>query len=205
MAKTYRKLNFGGTAMKRKLLLSALCILLCSAGCTEKEEAEEYNPIFHRTSVRSFENREVEDEKIEQILKAGFQAPSANNDQPWYFYVVTDREVLQELSEASRWASPAADAPCAIVSAYTEEISAPEYAQIDMAIAMENIWLETDRLGLGGVFLGIAPIEERMKKVEEILDMPDDLHAFCIFAFGYPSSLHEQTDRYQEDRVFHID
>ena len=191
-------------ARKSVRIILIILMTVLFTGCKQNKAAEEYAPIFHRTSVRSFETRQVEEEKISQILKAGFQAPSANNDQPWYFYVVTDKEILKQLSEASRWASPAANAPCAIVSAYTKDISAPEYAEIDMAIAMENIWLETDRLGLGGVFLGIAPVEERMKKVEEILDMPENLHAFCIFAFGYPSSIHDQPDRYHEERVFYI-
>ena len=58
-----------------------------------------------------------------------------------------------------------------------EGCSIPAYAEIDMSIAMENLWIETDAQGLGGVWLGIAPIEERMKAVEEILDIPDTMRA----------------------------
>lgn len=61
----------------------------------------------------------------------------------------------------------------------------PPYAQIDMSIAMENLWLETDAQGLGSVWLGIAPMEDRMKAVEEIIGMPADLHAFGLFPLGY--------------------
>ena len=55
------------------------------------------NSIFHRISVRKYEDKPVEKEKIMQILKAGMQAPSACNQQPWEFYVVTDKEKIQEL------------------------------------------------------------------------------------------------------------
>lgn len=46
------------------------------------------NAIFHRTSVRQFQNKPVEEEKIEQILRAAMAAPSAGNQQPWEFYVI---------------------------------------------------------------------------------------------------------------------
>lgn len=46
------------------------------------------NPIYHRVSIRKYQERPVENEKILQILKAGMQAPSACNQQPWEFYVV---------------------------------------------------------------------------------------------------------------------
>ena len=42
------------------------------------------------------------------------------------------------------------------------------YAQIDLAIAVENMWLETDAQGLGGVWMGIAPLEDRMEAVERM-------------------------------------
>ncbi len=61
------------------------------------------------------------------------------------------------------------------------------------SIAQENIWLETDSLGLGGVWLGIAPQPNRMQKVAEILDLPDNLEVFSIFALGYPAETRQQN------------
>ena len=81
----------------------------------------------------------------------------------------------------------------------------PEFAQIDMAIAMENLWLETDAQGLGGVWLGIAPVEDRMKKVEGILGMPDTLRAFAVFPLGYPAEERKQQDRYDENRIHWVE
>jgi nitroreductase len=70
-----------------------------------------------------------------------------------------------------------------------------------MSIAMENLWLRCDELGLGGVWLGIAPLEDRMKGVEEIIGMPDHLRAFAIFPFGYPDEERTQQNRFEEERI----
>ena len=107
------------------------------------------NSIFHRISVRKYEDKPVEKEKIMEILKAGMQAPSACNQQPWEFYVVTDKEKIQKLSKVTPYTGCAAGAPAVIVPVYhTEGLVAPSFAQIDMSIAQENIWLETDTLGM---------------------------------------------------------
>ena len=157
--------------------------------------------IYQRVSIRKYQDKPVEKEKTLAILRAAMQAPSAGNQQPWEFYVVTNKEKLNALSRVSPYAGMTKDAPVAIVAAYRKECRMPEYAQIDLSIAMENLWLETDAQGLGGVWLGIAPIEERMKAVEEILNIPDTLRAFAIFPYGYPAETRKQQDRYEEDRI----
>lgn len=161
--------------------------------------------IFHRVSIRKYQDKPVEKEKTEAILRAAMQAPSAGNQQPWEFYVVTRKDLLESLSKVSPYAGMVKDAPAAIVSAYRLNCWMPEYAQIDLSIAMENLWLETDAQGLGGVWLGIAPLEERMKAVEELLDMPDTLRAFAIFPYGYPAEERIQQDRFDCNRIHVIE
>ena len=161
--------------------------------------------IFTRVSIRKYQDRPVENEKTEAILRAAMQAPSAANQQPWEFFVVTNKEKLAALSKVSPFAGMTKNAPVAIVSAYRKDCKLPEYAQIDLSIAMENLWLETDAQGLGGVWLGIAPIEERMKKVEEILCMPDTMRAFAIFPYGYPAEERVQQQRFDETRIHYVE
>lgn len=163
------------------------------------------NSIYHRVSIRKYQDKPVEKEKIEAILRAAMQAPSAGNQQPWEFYVITDKQKLEALSLVSPYAGMTKDAPVAIVSAYRKDCRMPEYAQIDLSIAMENLWLETDNQGLGGVWLGIAPLEDRMKAVEEIIGIPDTLRAFAIFPFGYPAEERKQQDRYDESRIHWVE
>ena len=157
--------------------------------------------VFERVSIRRFEDRPVEEEKITALLRAAMAAPSAGNQQPWEFYVVTDRAMLEKLASASPYARCAAQAPAAIVSAYRTNSRLPEYAQIDMSIAMENLWLAASAQGLGGVWLGIAPIEERMRAVEEIVAIPAEQRAFAVFALGYPAEQRKQQDRFDPERI----
>ena len=162
------------------------------------------NALFHRHSVRSFQNRPVEKEKIDQLLHAAMAAPSAVNQQPWAFYVVTDKTVLEKLGKATPYSSPALRAPAAIVVMYRDDIIAPSYADIDCAIATENVWLELEELGLGGVMLGIAPERSRMDKVRRIIGAPDSLEPFCLFALGHPAESRPQQDRFDESRIHRI-
>lgn len=161
--------------------------------------------IFHRVSIRKYLNKPVEEEKLLQILKAGMQAPSAGNQQPWEFYVVTDKQKLKALAQVHTYSDCVADAPAAIVPVYRKQgLIFPMYAQIDLAIAQQNIWLETDHLGLGGVWLGIAPQTERMDDVRKVLDLPKDVEAFSIFALGYPAESRAQQDRFDESRIHFV-
>ncbi len=163
------------------------------------------NEIFTRTSVRQFEDKEVEEEKIELILKAAMQAPTAGNQQSWQFYVVRNKETLEKLSKASRFAGCTANAPMAVVIAYQTDSRLPDYNDIDCAIASENIYLECESLGLGTVMLGIAPLAQRMAKVKEILNLPENEEAFTILPIGYPVNKKEAVSRYNEEKVHYVD
>lgn len=162
------------------------------------------NAIFHRTSIRKYKDQPVEQAKIEKMLRAAMAAPSAGDQRPWEYYVVTDKEVLAKLAASSPYAGCTQNAPMAFVACYREDIIFPEYAQIDMSASVENLLLEADELELGAVWLGIVPIEERMTEVEKILSMPEGLHAFAIIPCGYPVVVNAQEDRYEEARVHFI-
>ncbi len=160
------------------------------------------NEIFERVSIRRYQERAVEPEKIEQILRAGMAAPSAGNQQPWEFYVVTDKEKIRALAKSTPYSGCAANAPAVIVPCYRKEgLWVPEYAQIDMSICTENILLEITSLGLGGVWLGIAPQTDRMRIVEEIIDMDPSLSAFALVPVGYPAEERKQQDRFDPERI----
>ena len=160
------------------------------------------NAIYRRISVRKFKPDPVEAEKVSEILKAAMQAPSAHNQQPWEFFVISDKEMLERLSQMSRYSACIRNAPMAIVSAYrTASLPSPDFALVDMSIAMENLWLETTNQGLGGVWIGTAPNEALMKTVEEIVGIPEGLRAFAVFPFGYPAESRPQQDRFDASRI----
>ena len=128
--------------------------------------------IFTRVSIRKFEDRPVEQEKLTKILKAAMAAPSAGNQQPWEFFVVTDKAKIEALSKISPYAGCAAGAPAVIVPCYrTEGLRWGELAEIDLSCATENILLEITAQGLGGVWLCAAPLEDRMTAAENTLSI----------------------------------
>jgi len=164
------------------------------------------NAIFTRTSVRSYEERPVEAEKIEKILQAAMAAPSAMNQQPWEFYVVTNKEVLQKLAEASPYTAMTAKAPAALVlCSRKKDVLVPELIDVDMAIATENVLLAIEAQGLGGVMLGIAPFADRMERVAKAIALPESLSVFTVVPFGYPAKKNPQQDRYDKQRVHYVD
>lgn len=163
------------------------------------------NAIFHRVSIRKYQDKPVEAEKIEKLLRAAMAAPSACNQQPWEFYVVTNPETIQKLSETSPYAKCAAGASVVFVPCYRKEgLVAPMYADIDLSAAVENLLLEADELGLGAVWMGISPLPDRMKAVERVLNAPENLAAFALIPCGYPAEARPQQDRYDEARVHYV-
>lgn len=174
-----------------------------SAGPPERKRT--MDEIYTRVSVRQFEDRPVEKDKIEKILSAAMQSPSAGDEEAWRFYVVTDRDMLEKLSKASPYASPAAHAPAALVISWDQEsLRFPEYGEIDCAIASENVLLAIESLGLGGVMLGIAPIRERMDAVHSVIGLPANEEAFTVIPFGYPRHKRKAGSRFDEKKVHYL-
>lgn len=163
------------------------------------------NSIFHRVSIRKYQEKPVEEEKIELLLKAGMQAPSACNQQPWEFYVVTDRETIQKLGGSTPYAGAAKGAPLVIVPCVRKNgLMAPSLGEVDLAICTENILLEADDLGLGAVMMAVAPDQERMEAVRKVCDISSGLNPFCLIPIGYPAEGHPQQDRYDTSRIHRI-
>lgn len=163
------------------------------------------NTIFERVSIRKYEDKPIEKEKINQILKAAMQAPSAGDQQPWEFYVVRDREILKQLSEISEYSGPVARAAVAIVNVCDPEGKPfANVAPVDLAIATEHEWLEAADLGLGGVWIGVYPFEDRVKKANAILNIPEGQFVYSIVPLGYPAQDRKQKDRFHPERIHEI-
>ena len=143
--------------------------------------------LFTGHSVRQYKNQLVEAEKIELLLKAAMAAPTAGNQREWEFIVVTDPELLKKVAKASPYAGCAAKAPLAIIPvANMNKARFPENWEQDLGAAMENILIEAVHLGLGGVWLGIAPLEDRMTPLMELFDLPEGVYPYAIASIGYP-------------------
>ena len=166
------------------------------------------NEIFTRRSVRKFLPQPVEEEKIEKMLRAGMAAPSAGNQQPWEFYVVRDKKILQDLSHCSLYAGCAAKAPAAIVVCSRDDnMRFHAFANLDLSACVENILLEAVCLGLGAVWLGVAPYASRELNVRRAIGIPKGLTAFAVIPVGYAADTVEERakeDRFDPERIHYV-
>ena len=161
--------------------------------------------IFKRHSVRKFKDERVPDELIENLLKAGMQAPSSCNSQPWEFIVVSKDEDKKAISQMHRFAKPAAGASHLIVTiGNLNEAKVIGMIEQDLGACNENILLQATHEGLGAVWLGFHPIEDRTLRLKEYLDIPDYCIPFSVICVGYPAVDAEVKLRYDESTV-HFD
>ncbi|MDR0390202.1 MAG: nitroreductase family protein [Spirochaetaceae bacterium] len=162
--------------------------------------------IFTRRSVRSYLEKPVEDDKIERILRAAFQAPSAHNRQPWEFLLISDKEDLRAVAGMSPWSAMAEKAPLVIACcADTERSKFDDSGNTwwiqDLAAATENILLQIEEEGLGGVWLGWYPEMERVKAFSARFGLPSHIVPFSMVVLGYPAHPHKPSERYDGSRV----
>lgn len=142
--------------------------------------------IKRRCSVRSYQERAVEKEKLGSILEAARLAPSASNRQEWRFVVVEDKDTRQRLMKAAKSQAFVAQAPVVIACCAKTDNHAMTCGQlcypIDVAIAIEHMALKATEEGLGTCWIG-AFYEDEVKK---ILGIPKDIRVVDLLALGYP-------------------
>ncbi len=157
-----------------------------------------------RRSIREYTHKDVDDELILKVIKAGMQAPGSRlGAEPWEFVVIKDKDTLSKIGEIKPRVT---NAPVAIVLVANLERSFYKTVwQQDMGAACENMLLEAVNLGLGGLWNGVAPEEERMAKIGEIIGIQDitNLKPYSIVTLGYPAKGWENKfmDKFDEERI----
>lgn len=159
--------------------------------------------ILKRRSIRSFEQRPVEEEKITTLLKAGMAAPSAVNSQPWEFVVVTEESILQKLRGAMEYGKIVA--PLVIVPLGSPRVASSfvgeTYWVQDCTAALENILIAAANIDLGAVWVGVYPRLKNMAAVREILNIPVDVFPLALLYIGYPAEQKPLHTKYKLERV----
>ena len=141
-----------------------------------------------RYSCRSFTDKEVEQEKIDIILKSAILSPTAVNFQPERIYVCKSKEILEKLKLATKYTF---DAKLIFVIAYDTNLSwkrkndNKEFGNIDAAIVTTNMTNTITALGLGSCF--VCSMNQKM--VEEILDLPENIKVLALLPTGYPNEV----------------
>lgn len=143
---------------------------------------EALDAILTRRSVRKYEDREVEEEKLQKIMECARQAPSAHNGQPWFFYMVLDSKKKKALSEVHKYADFLADAPVVIASCASDN---SRWFLQDTCAAIENILLSAHALGLGTCWVGVHGKDQCEEHVQKILKTK--LRVINLIGLGYPA------------------
>lgn len=161
--------------------------------------------IATRTSVRDYEARPVEKEKIEKMLRAAMAAPTAMNKQPWHFVVVDQRNVLDALAGANPYAKMLKKAPLAIVvCGNTDKMiegGGRDFWIQDASAATENLLLAAHAMGLGAVWTGAYPSEERCISISKVLSLSDNLIPLNMIVVGYPAEQPQPKQKFKEENI----
>lgn len=145
-----------------------------------------YEAIKIRKSVRSFLDRDIEEDKLQRVLEAARLAPSAKNKQEWRFVVVKDRQKREQLAQAAHDQTFVGEAPvviacCAETDKYTMRCGLESYP-IDTAIAIDHLTLAAVSEGLGTCWIGSFESE----RVKQILGIPQKIVVVELLPLGYP-------------------
>lgn len=158
--------------------------------------------ILNRRSIRKYTGEPVGEEVIVELLKAAMAAPSANNQQPWEFVVIDDRDILEQASNIHPFAKMAAHAPVAILVCGDKKREKTEgYWVQDCAAATENILIAAEGNVLGAVWCGIHPREEREEAFRKLLGLPEHIVPFALIPVGHPAEHKGPSNRYDPARI----
>jgi len=165
---------------------------------------ETLEAIFTRRSVRNFLPDPVSQADLHDLLRAGMQAPSAKNEQPWHFVVIDDPDLLHTIPEFHPYAKMLFEAPLAILVCSDRKLETKRASWLqDCSAATQNILLAAHAKQLGAVWLGIFPDSDRVFGMQSLLGLPQDVRPVSLVAVGYPADKPEPVDRFLEERVHH--
>ncbi|OFW65102.1 MAG: NADH dehydrogenase [Actinobacteria bacterium RBG_13_63_9] len=161
--------------------------------------------VLTRRSIRRYSDSPVSEALVTQLLRAAMAAPSARNQQPWRFIVVRDRAQLAALATAQPNAGMVGQAQVAVVvCADLDLVKSEGFWVQDCAAATENLLIAAHALGLGAVWSGTYPREERVARVGEVVGLPANVVAFAVVPIGYPAEHPAPAERFDSERI-HLD
>ena len=161
-------------------------------------------PLFARRSVRKFQDKPVSDALVQDALEAAMAAPSANAKDPWEIVVVRNLETLARIAAGLPYGQMLAAAPVGfVVCGDLQRVNGPHLSYLlqDGSACIENLLLALSMLGLGGVWLGVHPREDRIAHVRDLFRLPEHILPIGVVAAGYPAETHPPRTRFSAARV----
>ncbi len=187
-----------------KPLLSKEAVSAVSAPLPDEGQTA-LETIFNRRSVRDFEKRDIDEAHKALLFRAAAAAPSAHGKMPWKFTQMNDKSVTEKIIAKFPWFAPAAKSALNIlVLGEPDKCVNREYWVVDCAAATQNILLAAHSLGLGAVWMGIAPVESNISTFNEVMKTPEGLVPFSLIAIGYPKETERPKGRITDASPFII-
>ena len=163
---------------------------------------ELFEALHTRRSIRAFTDQPLSEADLETILRAAMDAPSAVNAQPWHFVVITDRAMLDAIPDIHPHAAMCRTAQAAIVSVAEIALEkAPGNWMVDCSAAVENLLLAARGLGIGSVWCGLYPRQERMAPMAALLGLPEGFLPHALVPLGYPAQEFKRVERFKPERI----
>lgn len=162
--------------------------------------------ILQRKSVRAYTDRAVSHEQLDTLIRAAMAAPTGRDMRPWHFIVLEGRHQLSPLAEKLPYAKMLAEAQAAVVvcgdmSVTDKEGNPSRNWTFDCSAATENLLLQAEAMGLGAVWTGVYPYDERIEAVKQALHLPDHLIPLNVIPIGYPKGDPQPKDKYDPAKV----
>lgn len=162
--------------------------------------------ILQRKSVRAYTDRAVSHEQLDTLIRAAMAAPTGRDMRPWHFIVLEGRHQLSPLAEQLPYAKMLAEAQAAVVvcgdmSVTDKEGNPSRNWTFDCSAATENLLLQAEAMGLGAVWTGVYPYDERLEAVKQVLHLPDHLIPLNVIPIGYPKGDPQPKDKYDPAKV----
>ncbi len=168
--------------------------------------------ITNRRSHRAYKAEQLPEKVLEKILRAGLEAPSARNHQPWHFSVVQNPELIQEVHDEAarvmgREGSPRFADPDFQIFYYAPTVvfifgeKGFSWTDVDCGIAVENMALAAEGLGIGSVILGLPKPAFQGNKADELrnrLQCPEGYDFVIALALGYSTDTKAAHDLREE-------
>ena len=158
--------------------------------------------IHTRRSIRRFTEESVTDDEIRSLLDAAMIAPSAGNARPWAFVLITDKTLIERIPGINPYAAMATEAPLTILvcgDLQTEKY--PGYWVQDCSAAVQNILLAATALGLGSVWTGVFPKEDRVKGFRELCNLPEHVMPLAALVIGRPAVEARRMSRFEDGKI----
>jgi len=144
-----------------------------------------FDCIKSRHSIRNYSEQTVEESIVEKLIRVAIYAPSGKNGQPWRFKIITDKTLINTISDLSAYGKWMRTTPCFIM-VYLDKESSYDYIK-DMqscGAAIQNILLYANSLGLGSCWVG--EILSKSNEVNSILGVDDKKHELAaLLTLGY--------------------